>query len=129
MPWVRWVTRCEWRGVELILASWALWWGLWLLAPWWVAFSSSPTFSVMLGIAREEIWGAVPALCGLALLLGSLRQHREIRRWSLLALSLTWLMLWASLALANWQSTATPVYLHLAILCAMCYLRLHRAQR
>lgn len=128
VPWVKWVVSCDWRGVELILASWAIFWGLWLLAPWWVAFSSSPTFAAMLAIANEEAWGATPVALGLILLIGLRRQSRSMRRWGLMGLTLMWLAFWAALAIGNWRSTATPVYIHLVLLCAMCYLRLHRAQ-
>lgn len=128
MPWVKWVVACEWRGVELVLASWAIWWGLWLLSPWWVAFSSSPTFAVMHSIGPEEFWGALPVVLGGVLLLGLFRYSYAARRWALMGLALTWLAFWAALAIGNWKSTATPVYIHLAILCAMCYLRLYNAR-
>lgn len=124
----RWIAACDWRGLELILASWAISWGLWLLAPWWTVFASTPTFAVMHGIAGEEVWGAAPTLLGIVLLVGLARHSYAMRRGALMGLALMWLAFWAALVLGNWQSTATPVYIHLATLCAMCYLRLYRAK-
>lgn len=114
---------CELRYVEYLLASLAISWGGWLLMPW-AAFPSTITYRVMHAIAPEEVWGGGLALSGGLLLCGLIRQSYRVRRRALIVMFLMWLAVWLALMIGNWRSTATAVYIHAAVFCALAYLRL-----
>lgn len=119
---------CELRYVEYLLGSLAISWGGWLLMPW-NAFPSTPTFATMHAIAPEEVWGSGLVLGGGFLIFGLLRMSYRMRRQALICLFLMWLAVWLALLLGNWRSTATAVYFHAAVFCAMAYLRLPPSEK
>lgn len=116
---------CELRYVEYLLASLAISWGGWLLLPW-AAFPSTVTYAVMHAFAPEAVWGGALAGSGVALLAGLLLQSYPLRRRALVVMFILWLMVWLALLFGNWRSTATAVYIHAAVFCALAYLRLPR---
>lgn len=118
---------CELRYVEYLLASLAMCWGIWLLLPW-EAFPSTPTYAVMHKIVPEAVWGGALFANGAVLLCGLWRLSYRVRRWALLSLFILWLMVWLALLFGNWRSTATAVYIHAAVFCALAYLRLPRSK-
>jgi hypothetical protein len=119
---------CQLRYIEYLLASISAWWGIWLLMPW-QSFASTPTFAFAHRVAPEWAWGTVVTTGGMLLFTGLLMVSRPIRRAALMLLSLTWLSVWVALTVGNWQSTATIIYVHMAVMCAFAYLRLSYANQ
>lgn len=111
------------RTIEYWLASATVAWGLWLLGAW-DTFASTPAFRVVTNIAPEWVWGTMIVIAGASLFVGLCYANVPVRKWSLLLLCLLWLAVWAGLLMGNWRGTSTIVYLHLAVLSALLYLRL-----
>lgn len=68
------------RRVELFVAVSTTLYGLWLLAPWWDSFGTTAAiYAWMAHYAPEPFWGALFALAGGLLLVGSWRRNRPLR--------------------------------------------------
>jgi len=112
------------RYPEVCLSITAVAWGIWVLNPFWDAFASSPTFSVMQKIAPEDIWGVLGLLLGGSLLYGSIRQYRPVMRWSTLGLCLFWLIVTISVGISNVKGPGLIAYAVYTWLNALAHLRL-----
>jgi hypothetical protein len=113
---------------EFCLSITAIVWGLWLLNPYWAAFSSTPTFAIMQQIAPEDVWGILVLLLGCFLLYGIARLARPAMRWSTLGLCLFWLIVTVSIGFSNFKGTGWVAYAGYTWLNALAYLRLSSAK-
>lgn len=111
---------------EFALGFFAFAWGLWLLMPW-ASFGSSITFSIMESLASEEVWGLVTFTLGVAQIIGS--QMKNSVRWRAflwLGAFFNWFFIFWVFAVANFHSTATPVYFTMSMFSLLVYTSLHK---
>lgn len=102
------------KSFEALGIGWAFVWGFWLASPWWDTLANAPAFSVMAQAGPDWMWGGIPMLTAVAVVVA----HR-LRRWIIKQILFGILMsffVFASVifALANWQGTAVITYLFLA---------------
>ncbi len=117
------------RHTEYLLASIALWWGVWLISPFWESFPTTPAFRVMAAIAPEWAWGVVMLSIGGLLIVGLRRVDYPLRRVALLIMALLWMAIWVALLMGNWRGPGTILYIHLSVLCVIAYLRLSHVEQ
>lgn len=98
-------------SLEAIVFFFSGLWGFWLVSPWWDAFGTSITFCVMALTAPRWVWGGVPLLLAVLLLVCSVMGWRQAKRVVMLGMVFFWTFVWAAFAMGNLHSTATASYL------------------
>jgi hypothetical protein len=114
MDWKRWATTTHGPS-ELIAASFAFWWGLWIWSPGWVVFGTSRTYRVMEMVAPDIVWGGVLMLAAVLLGWASLREISAVKLPVLLFLMAYFMFVTVIFSMANIGSTAPTTYFHVAI--------------
>jgi hypothetical protein len=85
-------------------------WGVWLLSPFWVVFTSSPTFEFLGKILPEDMWGLITLILGLAILISGWQKWKIIEIVLAFVITFTWGLITVTFALSNLASTGTPIY-------------------
>lgn len=114
MDWRTWATTTH-GPAELIAASFALWWGLWVWSPGWAVFGTSPSYAVMAAVAPDVIWGGALMAAGLALGWLSLSFRTHGKQLVLLFLMAYFVFVAVVFGVANLGSTAPATYFHVAV--------------
>lgn len=109
---------------ELFIGLMAILWGLVLLNPYGAAFASTPTFSAMAQVARENVWGSGAFVTGTITFLALGSDWRAVRRWCAFAHALAWSFIAAMLAIGNPLGTGWVVYGLVAATAFLIFLRL-----
>lgn len=110
----QWATTTH-GPAELIAASFAFWWGFWIVSPGWTTFGTSPTFRMMALVASEVTWGLLPMVAGVVLGYGSLCGWAVGKQAVLLFLVAYFVFVSVVFGFANIGSTALITYLHIAL--------------
>ncbi len=100
---------------ELLAASFAFWWGLWVWSPGWAMFQTSPTYALMSILAPDFVWGGVLMAAGAGLGWCSLRQFSAVKQVVLLFLMGYFVFVTVIFAVSNIGATAPVTYLHVAL--------------
>jgi drug/metabolite transporter superfamily protein YnfA len=120
-----WLLRdSEFEFAEFLSSFAMLSHGIWLLAPWWHTFASSPSYHAMAYVAPEWAWGLVMALIGAAQMAAFVGEHRLSR------VTAAWggIFIWGAIALMFWlgnpDSTGALAYLLFCLASAWALWRL-----
>ena len=109
------------KRIEYILSLAALSWGLWVLSPWWDAFTTAATFGPMARVGSEVAWGSAYSLVGLIGLLAAWRGSLLIRRVSLILSMFGWMIITVFYAAGNVYGTGFIPYLYLSLISATVF--------
>ncbi len=114
MDWRQWATTTHGPS-ELIAASFAFWWGLWIWSPGWSAVESTPTYRVFALVAPDVVWGGVLMAASVLLAWASLSGLSALKQVTLLFLVAYLVFVTVIVGLANIYSAAPVTYFHVAI--------------
>lgn len=90
----------------VVLGGYTLMWGLWLIAPWFSTFASSPIFSVMASLAHESVWGGIAVAAGFIIIRGAIKPVYWNIEIGALVSFFFWLIICILYLYGEWHSTA-----------------------
>lgn len=98
------------------------------MSPWWVMFSTSPTYHLMAILAPDYVWGGSLMVAGVALGWCSLRQFSTVKQTTLLFLTGYFVFVTCIFAVSNLGATAPITYFHVALTYAWLWYTERRRQ-
>lgn len=110
------------RLAVFINALLLMFYGLWLMAPWWNVFEISSIYNEMSMVAPEWLWGLIALMAGVIKFIGALHNRRQWLRISSMAGFLMWGVIAACYLIAQWHSPTWIIALFLSIQAAHHYL-------
>lgn len=105
-------------GLEAIVENFALWWGFWVLSPWWSTYDSSPTFAILSGVLPSWVAGGLPMAAAIVLLIVRIKgkQWSAVKHAALFFLIGYFLFIGLIFGIANIQSTAWLTYISISFI-------------
>ncbi len=106
----------------IVLATYTLLWGLWLVFPFWDVFTTAPLYMGLASIMGEWAWGSIAIVCGFAMSWGILHDNsRWLERGAYIGF-LHWIVISGGYFLGDWHNTGGITAFTIAALCGLTYL-------
>lgn len=94
------------KALWIILGSYTMMWGLWLLSPWWEVFSPrAGLYSKMHEFMPEWAWGLHAFLIGIAILYGIIAHWPRGLWWGHIAGTYHWALIGGLYLFGDWHNT------------------------
>jgi hypothetical protein len=108
---------------EMFLGLISLVWGIWVLSPFWDAFSSNYAFRVMAATAPEWAWGGAMTAMGLFKIYTILSERKSLKKLAFLISIFLWSCVAISFINAAPLAVGAPIYSLIVIANAFCVWR------
>lgn len=107
-----------------ILGTFTLFWGLWVVNPFWTVFTQAAIYDKMNGFAPEWAWGTWSTLAGAYMLAELYRGKYRQLLWSLAFTLWHWATMAGMFFWGDWQNTAGLAYSFIAFYALYAYLNI-----
>lgn len=108
----------------MIMAVYTFVWGLWVVNPFWDVFRTAPTYSALMQVLPEVVWGIFATTVGLVMIYGVIRSSFKSLTTGAFAGALHWMIICGGYFAGDWQNTAGITTLMITIYCSFVYLNL-----
>lgn len=112
------------KSASVILGITSLVWGFWVANPFWRVFDSAQVYYVLNALAPEWMWGLIPMLIGIGMIVGIAKSRFTTLLASVRIGFYFWFFTSLCFFIGDWQNTAGIIYSMVTLYCGYVALNL-----